>query len=173
MSLLTTNYLTPTGREEAWRFTPLKRLAGLHDLSSLVKDHISLTSNGALPSGVSLKVVAASELPSAYLSTDIVTNRVRENVKQISLLRIEKDSELSQPIHLKRSCGDTAELGKLVIQAGINSRSTVIIENTGKGEIGEEIEIILEAGASLNFISLQEWDRSAVHLGQHLSLIHI
>jgi len=31
MSLLTTNYLTPTGREEAWRFTPLKRLAGLHD----------------------------------------------------------------------------------------------------------------------------------------------
>ena len=67
MSLLTTNYLTPTGREEAWRFTPLKRLAGLHDLSSLVKDHISLTSNGAFPSGVSLKVVAASELPSAYL----------------------------------------------------------------------------------------------------------
>ena len=36
MSLLTTNYLTPTGREEAWRFTPLKRLAGLHDLSTLV-----------------------------------------------------------------------------------------------------------------------------------------
>ena len=72
---------------------------------------------------------------------------------------------------MKRSCGDSAELGKLVIQAGINSRSTVIIENTGKGEIGEEIEITLEAGASLNFISLQEWDRSAVHLGQHHAII--
>jgi Fe-S cluster assembly protein SufD len=171
MSLLTTNYLTPTGREEAWRFTPLKRLAGLHDLSTLVKENISLTTNGALPSGVSLKVVTASDLPPAYESSDLVTNRIRENVKDISLLRIEKDSELSQPIHLKRLCGSSAELSKLVIQAGVNSRSTVIIENTGTGEIGEEIEISLEAGASLNFISLQEWDRSAVHLGQHHAII--
>jgi len=66
MSLLTTNYLTPTGREEAWRFTPLKRLAGLHDLSTLVKENISLSTNGALPSGVSLKLVTASDLPPAY-----------------------------------------------------------------------------------------------------------
>jgi len=78
MSLLTTNYLTPTGREEAWRFTPLKRLAGLHDLSTLVKENISLTTNGALPSGVSLKVVTASDLPPAYESSDLVTNRIRE-----------------------------------------------------------------------------------------------
>jgi Fe-S cluster assembly protein SufD len=31
MSTLTTNYLAPTGREEAWRFTPLARVGGLLD----------------------------------------------------------------------------------------------------------------------------------------------
>ena len=38
MSVLTTNYLTPTGREEAWRFTPLKRLRGLHDGAAVQSD---------------------------------------------------------------------------------------------------------------------------------------
>ena len=34
MTTLQSNILenhTPTGREEAWRFTPLKRLGGMHD----------------------------------------------------------------------------------------------------------------------------------------------
>ena len=37
MSALQSNLLelhTPNGREEAWRFTPLKRLAGMHDGSA-------------------------------------------------------------------------------------------------------------------------------------------
>jgi len=41
-SVLPTNYLTPTGREEAWRFTPLKRIAGLHDPAVSVIDPFQL-----------------------------------------------------------------------------------------------------------------------------------
>ena len=41
MSLLATNYLTPTGREEAWRFTPLKRMRGLHDGAAVIGDRAS------------------------------------------------------------------------------------------------------------------------------------
>lgn len=171
MSLLTTNYLTPHGREEAWRFTPLKRLAGLHDLAVDIADHISISSKAALAAGVSLTTPNASEYPPAYVSTDVVTNRIRENVKKISLLSIDKDVELSEPIFLKRECGNSAELSRLVIQAGVNSKSTVIIENNGAGEIGEEIEISLAAGASLNFVTLQEWDRNSVHVGQHHAII--
>lgn len=171
MSLLTTNYLTPNGREEAWRFTPLKRLAGLHDLSTVVVNHISLSNKEKLPQGVSLKVVAANDSPPAYSSTDLITNRIRENVKEVSVLNIDQDIELSAPILLSRSCGEDSELSRFVIQAGVNSRSTVIIENTGNARMGEEIEISLEAGARLDFISLQEWDRSAIHLGQHHAII--
>jgi Fe-S cluster assembly protein SufD len=52
MSVLTTNYLTPTGREEAWRFTPLKRLRGLHDGTSVQSDRSTLIAKDALPKGV-------------------------------------------------------------------------------------------------------------------------
>ena len=171
MSLLTTNYLTPTGREEAWRFTPLKRLAGLHDGSIKVADHISLSAKLALPNGVALTVADAAEHPASYTSTDVVTNRIREVVQKVSLLTIAKDVELSEPIHLSRKCSSAPEFSRVVIQAGVNSKSTVIVENTGNGELGEEIEINLAPGASLDLMSLQEWDRNAVHLAQHHAIV--
>ena len=171
MSLLTTNYLTPTGREEAWRFTPLKRLAGLHDGSTKVADHISLSVKSALPNGVALTVADAAEHPASYTSTDVVTNRIREAVQKVSLLTIAKDVELSEPIHLSRKCSSKPEFSRVVIQAGVNSKSTVIVENSGNGELGEEIEINLAPGASLDLISLQEWDRNAVHLAQHHAIV--
>ena len=171
MSVLTTNYLTPSGREEAWRFTPLKRLAGLHDTSTKVNDHISIFAKSKLPAGVELTVAPASEFPPAYTSTDVVTNRVRQEVKQVSVLNIAKDLELSESIYLSRNCSSIPEISRVVVQAGVNSKSTVVIENTGKGEIGEEIEINLAPGAHLDLISLQEWDRSAVHIAQHHAIV--
>ena len=160
MSALATNYFTPTGREEAWRFTPLKRLAGLHDNSTKVMDHISIAAKAQLPNGVLLAIADASEFPPSYTSTDVVTNRVRQEVKKVSVLTIAKDLELTESIYLTRNCSSAPEVSRIVIQAGVNSKSTVVIENTGKGEIGEEIEI-----------SLQEWDRSAVHIAQHHAIV--
>jgi Fe-S cluster assembly protein SufD len=72
---------------------------------------------------------------------------------------------------LSRKCSSSPEFSRVVIQAGVNSKSTVIIENTGNGELGEEIEINLAPGASLDLISLQEWDRTAVHLAQHHAIV--
>ncbi len=156
MSALNTNYLTPTGREEAWRFTPLKRLAGLHDSNTNVSENISLSATSKLPNGVELATAKAAGFPPSYTSTDVVTNRIRAEVKNISVLTIKKDMELDTPIFLSRKCGNTPELSRVLIQAGENSKSVVIIENNGTGEIGEEIEVSLASGASLDLISLQE-----------------
>ena len=171
MSVLTTNYLTPTGREEAWRFTPLKRLVGLHDLTTQVVDRISLSGMNSLPTGVTLAIANAADHPPAYASNDLITNRIREKIEKVLVLSIAKDLELTEPIILNRGCKDSPELSRVVIRAGVNSKSTVIIENVGGGVVGEEIEISLASGASLNFVSLQEWDRTAVHLAQHHAVL--
>jgi len=171
MSQLATNYLTPTGREEAWRFTPLKKLSGIHDLEVSVADNISLSAKSDLPRGVSLTTVDASDHPPAYAASDIVTNRVRKETKRITLLAITSNTEIVEPIFLKRKCGPTAEVSRTAIQIGVNSRATVIIENNGTGKLGKEIEISLAAGSHLNFISLQEWDLNSVHLAQHHAII--
>jgi Fe-S cluster assembly protein SufD len=171
MNQLATNYLTPSGREEAWRFTPLKKLAGLHDLNVSLSDNISISAKNDLPKGVKITNIDTSDLPPAYVASDIVTNRVRREVAKSTLLTISDDLEIVEPIFLKRKCGASAELSRVVIQVGVNSRATLVIENNGLGKLGEEIEVTLAAGSSLNFISLQEWDLNSVHVAQHHAII--
>jgi len=171
MSTLTTNYLTPTGREEAWRFTPLNRLKGLHDLSVSVADRISLSAR-ELPSGVTYVTHPARETPAHSQSDDLVVARVRETSSNVSVLSIPADLVVAEPIFLGRTSGNgEPEASRTVIRAGNHSLSTVVVENIGTGTFAEEIEIILEPGANLTFITLQEWSNDAVHLGRHHAVI--
>lgn len=175
MSALTTNYLaphtTPNGREESWRFTPLKRLAGLHDLATVIPGAITFELKNSGVSGVSFQKLPSSELPPAFSSSDLITNRIRSTVTEVSKLSIAKDQEIAEPIFLSRKVSGNSELSRLVIEAGVNSKATVIVENVGSAQIGEEIEIVLSAGAKLDFITLQEWNTESIHMGQHHALI--
>jgi len=171
MALATTNYLTPTGREEAWRFTPLNRLGGLHDNSVSLNDRISLTYQ-SLPSGVEISEENASDLPSIATTDDQVNLRVRETVTQVLRVKIANNAELTEPIFLNRKViGMAPEASRVLIHAGINSHATIVVENTGDAIIAEEIEIKLEAGANLRFITLQEWDSKAVHVARHHAIL--
>lgn len=171
MSTLTSNFLTPTGREEAWRFTPLKRLKGLHDVGTVLADHpsLSLSSNIA---GVTISSQPSLETPPSSTTDDVVVQRVRENATSVTVVAIAANAEIDEPIFLKRtSLGESAEAARTIIRAGVHSRSTVVVENVGTATLAEEIEIILEPGSSLRFITLQEWENDAVHLGRHHAII--
>lgn len=175
MSTLTSNLLnhagTPTGREEAWRFTPLKRLVGLHDRETNVLDQISLFRKSQVENGFSLRVVSTESVPAVSKTDDVIVERIREVVAKVTLLEIEPNAEVLEPITLNRKNSSSKEFSRTVIRAGANSKATVIIENTGESLIGEEIEIILDAGATLNFVTLQEWENSTVHLARHHAIL--
>jgi Fe-S cluster assembly protein SufD len=171
MALATTNYLTPTGREEAWRFTPLSRLSGLHDASVELSDRISLSARD-LPTGARLEIKSSSEVPPVSTTDDLVIERVREVAQQVLVLTIDKNSEISEPIFLHRkSEGQGAEVSRVQIQAGSHSQATIVVENVGRAVLAEEIEIVLEPGANIRFITLQEWENTAVHIGRHHAII--
>jgi Fe-S cluster assembly protein SufD len=166
-----TNYLTPTGREEPWRFTPLNRLAGLHDLQTGLRDRISLASQ-ELPGGVTLTIEDAANFPPLRPSADQVVQRVIDVTSKVLLLSIADNAEISRPIFLHRQTLDLSpEVSRVQIKAGVNSHATVVIENTGEMILAEDIEIKLEAGANLRFISLQEWFAHTVHLARHHAII--
>ena len=126
MSVLTTNYLTPTGREEAWRFTPLKRLRGLHDGVAVQSDRESLITKGALPSGVSFTRENLEPLAS---SDDVIIERVRGAATSVAHLAIAANTEVAEPIFLGRSAGglDTAEFSRVRITLGTHAVATVIV----------------------------------------------
>ncbi|MBF8251942.1 MAG: Fe-S cluster assembly protein SufD [Actinobacteria bacterium] len=170
MSLLTTNYLTPTGREEAWRFTPLKRLRGLHDGTAEISLRSSLIVKELLPSGVSF---VREELPPLATSDDIIIERIRGNSPEVAHLSISANTELEAPIHLGRLTGalDSAELSRVRISLGAHAVATVVVENTGDTILAEDLEISLAPGSSLTFITLQEFESKSVYAARHHAVI--
>ena len=170
MAVLTTNYLTPTGREEAWRFTPLKRLRGLHDGAAIVGDRNSLISKSVMPSGVTF---ARENLGPLAASDDIIIERIRGLSGEVAHLSIAANTEVDGPIFLGRSIGalDTAEFSRVRISLGAHAVATVVIENTGDTVLAEDLEILLAPGSSLKFVTLQEFDSKSVYSARHHAIV--
>ncbi len=173
MTTLQSNLLenhTPTGREEAWRFTPLKRLGGLHDGTAKPVLRNSLAAKSSLPTGVTLKF---EEFSSLTETDDAIVNRVREFTKTGAILAIAPNTELNEPIFLNRSSSgtDEAEFSRVLIKAGNHSKATIVLENTGDTHLAEDLEILVEPGANLTFISLQEWGSKTIHAARHHAVV--
>ena len=170
MSVLTTNYLTPTGREEAWRFTPLKRLRGLHDGAAIQSDRESLVTKGALPSGVTF---TRENLEPLSVSDDVIIERVRGAVSSVAHLAIAANAEIAEPIFLGRSAGalDTAEFSRVRISLGTHAVATVIVENTTDTVLAEDLEIYLAPGSNLKFVTLQEFESKSVYTARHHAIV--
>lgn len=173
MSVLTSNILVPHGREEAWRFTPLNRLKGLHDGSAAIATHRSLSMKSSAISGVSFERISRELLPSLSVTDDAIMNRVRELSSDVAVLKIQANAEVPEPIYLSRTSFDlsSAEFSRVLIHIGSNARATVILSNTGDTLLAEEIEFKVESGAVLNFVTLQEWNSQTVHVAKHHAIV--
>lgn len=173
MSVLTSNILVPHGREEAWRFTPLNRLKGLHDGTASVATHRSLVLKSSAASGVSFERVSRELLAPLSATDDSIMNRVREFSSDVAVLKVAPNTEVSEPIVLTRESFDlsSAEFSRVLIHIGSNARATVILSNTGDTLLAEEIEFKVESGASLTFVTLQEWDSKTVHVAKHHAIV--
>lgn len=170
MSVLTTNYLTPTGREEAWRFTPLKRLRGLHDGAAIQSDRNSLIAKNLLPTGVTFTRENLEPLSS---SDDVIIERVRGAVESVAHLKIAANVEISDPIFLSRTPGnlDTAEFSRVRITLGTHAVATIIVENTTDTLLAEDLEIYCAPGSQLKFVTLQEFEPHAVYAARHHAVV--
>ncbi len=171
MSTLTSNYLAPTGREEAWRFTPLARVGGLLDASTDLAsvNSIKLSKSYA---DVKLSHKSAADLPAISASDDLATIRAREFLKEVTHIEIAANSSISEPVVLERTnLTGAAQASRTLISCGVNSHSTIILQNTGDAILADEIEFDLAPGSNLTFISLQEWGAKAVHLGRQHAVI--
>jgi Fe-S cluster assembly protein SufD len=172
MSTLTTNYLTPTGREEAWRFTPLKRLGGLHDGTAKLEDRNSLTYSGSV-NDVSFERLSRELVPTLTEIDDVIVSRIRDHVSDVAVLTVKADVEITEPIYLNRIKGGlaSAELSRVQIRIESHAKATVIIENNGGAILAEDIEISVAPGASLTFITLQEWENGSIHAARHHAVV--
>ncbi|WP_139983149.1 Fe-S cluster assembly protein SufD [Nocardioides litoris] len=157
----------PTGREEIWRFTPLKRLRGLLDGEA---SETQLTWDASLPEGLQLQEISKDEArelgelaPNDRPSALAVDRAVRT-----VLLDVPAERELDEPVVLRLSGESVDDLvyGHLVLRVGAFAKVTVVLEHTGSARYAATTSVLVGDGAQVDVVSLQDWDDDAVHLGR-------
>nr|WP_218877275.1 Fe-S cluster assembly protein SufD [Nocardioides marinisabuli] len=157
----------PTGREEVWRFTPLKRLRGLLDGEA---SSSSLTWTTEIPAGVTLSETdAASARQLGELApNDRPSALAVANAASALLLDVPADLEVEEPVVLRLhgESVDDVVWGHHVLRFGAHSKATVVLVHTGSARYSATTSVIVGDGAQVNVLTLQDWDDDAVHLGR-------
>ncbi|TSD65236.1 Fe-S cluster assembly protein SufD [Aeromicrobium piscarium] len=156
----------PTGLEEIWRFTPLKRLRGLLDgPASAAK--LALTEE--LPEGASLSAISRDEAKAlgGIAPLDRLAALAVENAPEASLLSI--DGELDAPVRLNWSgtASDQVVWGHTVVKVAPFAKATVLLDHVGSATYGSTVTYLVGDGAQLTVISLADWEDDAVHAVQN------
>ncbi|MBC7590445.1 MAG: Fe-S cluster assembly protein SufD, partial [Salinibacterium sp.] len=87
-------------------------------------------------------------------------------------LAITITSEQHVDLTLSRSgLGGSPRAAHTVITAKPNSNATIILESSGPANLSENVEIIVEDGAKLTVVALQEWSNDARHLASHFATV--
>jgi len=159
----------PTGREEEWRFTPLRRLRGLHSSPALT------------PAKVAVEVDAAPEVTDYRAERSDLDHAVPfEPVDRVSaeafgsfqgavVVKVPAEAIASRPTVISVRGDDTsgAAFGHTVIDVGANARAVVVVDHQGSATYADNVEIVVGDGAGLTLVSVQDWADDAVHVSHH------
>ncbi len=151
----------PTGREEEWRFTPLKRLWPLLDGASS-DAHLEVTST--VPEGVELVAVPTAEID-VPLPVDRLAALALQRAGASLVLRVPKALELDEPVVVRLTGTGTGEVvwGHVVIDVAEQSRATVVLEHVGSAHYATVVSVLVGDGASLQLVQVQDWAEDTVH----------
>jgi Fe-S cluster assembly protein SufD len=163
------DFEVPGGREEAWRFTPLSRLKGLHDGTATVSGQV--LTQAYTPAGVTAEWVGRDDarIGAAYTPADRVSAQAYNAFEKALVVTVPKEAVPAEPITIEvRGSGvEGVAYGHIVIKVEPMAQAVVIIEHQGSAVYADNIEFVVGDGASLKVVSLQDWAAGTVHVSHH------
>jgi Fe-S cluster assembly protein SufD len=160
----------PTGREEIWRFTPLKRLRGLHQ--DAVLDGSDYTVEVKADPQVKAEAVPADDGQkgvSGYLPTDRVSAKAWQASDKVFRITVPKEAvaESASFVTLRGNSAEKPAAGHVVVSAEPFSQATIVLQHEGSATLADNVEIVVGDGAHLTFVSVQDWNDDSVHHTTH------
>ncbi|MBV9208118.1 MAG: Fe-S cluster assembly protein SufD [Actinobacteria bacterium] len=173
------DFPVPGGREEEWRFTPLRRLRGLHtDAPPPPAAGVTREVADPAPEVKIFPAERSSGLPGrSFIPSDRVSARAYASFAEATVITVPAHVDASRPTVLTVTgvkgageVGGTA-YGHLLVQAEPFSRATVVLDHRGSATYADNIELVVGDGAALSVVSLQDWADDAVHLSHHYATL--
>ncbi len=163
----------PGGRDEIWRFTPLKRLRGLHDGSAVASGAAQITVTQQ--SGVTVETVSRGDerLGRGGIPADRVAAQAFSSFDTATVVTIARGTHTTTPVEAVITGpgeGRTA-YGHLQIQVGELAEAVLVVDLRGGGTYADNTEFVLADAARLTVVWIADWDDDAVHVcAQHARL---
>jgi Fe-S cluster assembly protein SufD len=156
-------FAVPTGREEEWRFTPVRRI---RELFEPLEPTTRIKSTVDAPDGVSWVIKART--PAGVLApADRVSALALERAPQSLVLRVPARATLDRPVLVQSHVTPGTAYEHVVVEVGEGANATVVVDYSGSATVAENVEISVGDGASLELVSVQGWDADAVHVSAH------
>ena len=167
----------PGGREESWRFTPMKRLRGLHDGTATFDGTASVRVSGAggdpaVGAGVTVQTVTRADprIGDGGVPADRVAAAAWSAFGEGTLVSLTGNPAPVTVTVAGPGVGATAA-AHLQIRTERHAEATVVVEFSGSGTLADNLEIVVGDGSTLTLVVTEEWADDAVHVSaQHLSI---
>ncbi len=167
------DFEVPTGREVNWKHTPVDRISRLFQDAATDDraDDPAVAYDVDAPAGVEVGARRAGESPrgEVYEPEDRVAAIAWSRTDEALYVRVDANAELDAPVVVTAtgSGADRRANGHIVLEAGVNSRATVLLRHTGSAQFAQNVEVVVRDGAHLEVVTVQQWDDDAVHAASH------
>jgi Fe-S cluster assembly protein SufD len=158
-----------TGREVDWKLSPVARLRPLIDgpLDGSPYAYLARETGGAAVEWIDR---GDARVGTAGAPEDKASANAWASVEKVLAVTLTGDEPST--VTIGRSGLDREpRAGHTLIHATANTRSMVVLRNTGSAQLVENVEIVVDEGAHLTVVTLQEWDDDAIHLASHFATI--
>ena len=152
----------PGGREENWRFTPMRRLRGLHD-GSAAFDGTARISVSAGP-GVTVETVGRDDprLGEGGTPADRVAAAAWSAFREATVITLDGQPD-PVSVTVTGPGADATACEHLQIRTTPHTEATVVVEQSGSGALADNLEVVLADGSQLRLVVTDEWADDAVH----------
>jgi len=159
----------PTGREEAWRFTPLPRLRGL--LDGAPGDPGALAVDVDTPAGVAVRRDAPPPRPDG--GADLLARHALVLAPEHLRVTVPAGTVPSSPVRVtvKGSEAASSSYLSLVVEVERGASAVLVLDHVGSATTSAYVELRVGDGASLTVVALAEGEDDAVLAATHAAVL--
>jgi Fe-S cluster assembly protein SufD len=153
----------PRGREEDWRFTPVR---DVRDFFTPFEDvsHFERDSYAPAPATIELVDRADPAVGRVLQPADRASALAFANARRALVVRIPADTRLDEPVRVTLRGTGARAYGHLVVEAAAYSVATVVVQYTGSGRSSGNVEVVTGDGAQLTVVHVENGNADFVHL---------
>jgi len=159
----------PGHRDEIWRFTPLRRLRGLHDGSAPATGSAPITVSER--PGVRVEQVRRGDerLGDGGVPRDRVAAQAFSSFDSATLVTVASDTQVAEPLGIVIDGPGVGAVayGHLQVRVEELAEAVVVVDQRGSGTYADNVEFVVGDSARLTVVWIADWADDTVHVSMH------